>query len=91
MRYKWDPNKNKKLINDPKRGLAFEKIQSLFDLPYYLDQKNDDPEQYRAIGFVGNKLTTLIFEFREDDQGEYYHFVTYWPSTKTERALYEKS
>jgi hypothetical protein len=31
------------------------------------------PEPYRAIGWVGQKLYALIFEVREDDDGEYYH------------------
>jgi hypothetical protein len=35
-------------------------------------------------------LITLIFEVREDGYGEFYHFVTYWPSTKAERKLYEE-
>lgn len=89
MRFKWDKVKNKILKADPKRGLDFNEVKNLFYSNYYLDQKNDDPEQFRAIGFVGNKLVTLIFESREDDEGEYYHFVTYWHSTKAERRLYE--
>ena len=91
MRFKWDKNKNKALINDSRRSLSFERVQRLFDLPYFLDQKNDDPEQFRAIGFVDGNMITLIFELREDDAGGFYHFVTYWPSTKAERKLYEKS
>ena len=90
MRFEWDENKNKILKTDSKRGLSFEKVKELFHFNYYLDQKNDDPEQFRAIGFVGNKLITLIFESRKDEEGEYYHFVTYWHSIKSERKLYEK-
>ena len=71
--------------------MGFEVVAQLFDHPYFLDQKNDDPEQYRAIGFVNAQLVTLIFEHREDDEGEYYHLVTYWRSTKAERRLYEKA
>ncbi|MBF0360550.1 MAG: BrnT family toxin [Oligoflexia bacterium] len=90
MRFKWDENKNKKLKADNRRGFGFETVKKLFDSQYYLDQKNDDPAQFRAIGIVDNKLVTLIFESREDHEGEYYHFITYWFSTKTERSLYEK-
>ena len=89
MRYKWDQKKNKILMSDRNRGLSFERVSEIFAHAYYLDEKNDDPEQFRAIGIVGGKLFTLIFEIREDLEGEYYHFVTYWPSTKTERKLYE--
>jgi len=44
--------------------------------PYYLDQRSDWPEQYRAIGWVKEHLYTVIFEVREDEDGEYYHLVT---------------
>lgn len=76
MRFKWDKNKSNLLSNDPRRGLSFEKVALLFEQPYFLDQKNDDPEQFRAIGFVDRKMITLIFELREDAAGEFYHFVT---------------
>jgi uncharacterized DUF497 family protein len=45
---------------------------------------------YRAIGRVRGKLYTVIFEQREDGQGEYYHLVTLWKSTKQERKAYEE-
>lgn len=91
MRFKWDKNKDLILKSDPNRRFGFEDVVQLFQYPYFLDQKNDDPEQYRAIGFVYGKLISLIYEVREDHEGEYYHLVTYWPSTKTERKLYEKN
>lgn len=90
MRFKWDENKSKILQSDPRRGLTFDRVVQLFSQPYFLDQKNDDPDQFRAVGFVEGRMITLIFEPREDFMGEFYHFVTYWPSTKAERALYEK-
>lgn len=60
----------------------------MFARPYYLDQRSDVPEQYRAIGWVGDRLFTLIFEVREDDEGELYHLVTLWRSTNEEQKLY---
>jgi len=48
------------------------------------------PEQYRAIGWVGEKLYALIFEVRKDNDGEYYHLVTLWKATKQEQQLYEE-
>lgn len=90
MRFSWDEAKNNKLKKDPRRGLSFEKVMTLFSCHYYMDQSNDDPEQFRAIGFVEDRLITLIFEVRFDKEGEYHHLITYWLSTKTERALYEK-
>jgi len=51
--------------------------------------RSDDPEQYRAIGWVKGVLFSVIYEIREDDDGEYYHLVTLWKSTKQEIELYE--
>jgi hypothetical protein len=48
------------------------------------------PEQYRAIGWVDERLYTLIFEVREDEEGELYHLVTLWRATREERTLYEE-
>jgi uncharacterized DUF497 family protein len=48
------------------------------------------PEQYRAIGWVRQKLYALIFEIREDEDGEHYHLVTLWKATTEEQQLYEE-
>lgn len=42
------------------------------------------------LGWVGDQLYSLVFEIREDKDGEYYHFVTLWKSTKEEQELYEE-
>jgi uncharacterized DUF497 family protein len=89
MRVRFDPEKSLELRRNPKRAIGFEEVQSIFGRPYYLDQRRDIPEQYRAIGCVSGRLYTLIFEIREDDEGEYYHFVTLWKATKAEEALYQ--
>jgi len=47
------------------RGIGFEEAREVFEHPYYQDQRADDPEQYRAIGWVRGRLFTLIFEVRE--------------------------
>ena len=51
----------------------------------------DDPDQFRAIGWVSGRLYSLIFEAREDEDGEYYHLVTLWKSTREEQKLYEEN
>lgn len=56
MRYRFDPRKSEKLRANPKRGIGFEEVQEVFSHPYYLDQRSDAPEQYRAIGWVGDRL-----------------------------------
>jgi hypothetical protein len=44
-----------------------------------------------VIGWVKDKLFTVIYEAREDMAGEYYQLVTLWKSTKQEEELYEKN
>jgi len=56
-----------------------------------LDQREDYPEQYRAIGWVGGRLFSVVLEIRVDKGGEYYHLVTLWKSTASERKLYEEN
>jgi uncharacterized DUF497 family protein len=84
--------KSWRLRANPKRGIGFEEVQEVFSRPYYLDQRADCPEQYRAIGWVGERLYAVIFDVREDDEGEYYHLVTLWKATKQEQEqeLYEE-
>lgn len=65
--------------------------EEIFAHPYYLDRRSEVPEQFRAIGWVGNQLYSLIFEIREDDEGEYFHLVTLWKSTREEENLYAEN
>jgi uncharacterized DUF497 family protein len=90
MRFHFDERKSKRLKANPKRGIGFDEAQEIFSHPYYLDQRSDMPEQCRAIGWVGERLYALIFEVREDKEGEYYHLVTLWKATEQERQLYEE-
>ena len=91
MRFHFDPRKSQRLRENPQRGIGFEEAQELFTRPYYQDQRSDLPEQYRAIGWVGDKLYSLIFEVREDNEGELYHLVTLWKSTREEEELYAEN
>lgn len=90
MRVTWDPAKNALLKR--KRGIGFEDAAELFGQPYVVQSKNDDPEQYKAIGFSkGGVLISLIVEIRYDEQGEYEWFVTLWKATKDEVKIYEQN
>jgi uncharacterized DUF497 family protein len=91
VRFKFDKKKSAALRKNPKRGIGFEDAQEIFHHPYYLDQRADRPEQYRAIGWVNGRIYSVIVEIRADNVGEYYHLVTLWRATKEERALYEKN
>jgi uncharacterized protein len=94
MRFHFDPRKSRRLRENPRRAIGFEEVQEVFSHPYYLDERPDLPGQQRAIGWVGDRLYTVIFEPREDDDGEYYHLVTLWKATwkaaRQERQLYEE-
>jgi len=90
MRFHFDERKSRRLRANPKRGIGFEEAQEVFSHPYYLDQRWDWSEQYRAIGWAGEQLYAVIFEVREDGEGEYYHLITLWKATKQEQELYEE-
>jgi len=90
MRFDFDRRKSARLRANPKRGIWFEEVQEIFAHPYYLGQRSDVPEQYRAIGWVGERLYAVIFELREDKEGEYYHLVKLWKATKEEEELHEE-
>ena len=91
MRFKFDRRKSAALRGNPKRGIGFEEAQEIFRHPYYWDQREDRPEQCRAIGWVSGRLYSVILEIREDKVGEYYHLVTLWKATTEEQMLYEKN
>jgi len=40
---------------------------------------------------AGQRLYSLIFEIREDAEGEFYHLVTLWKSTRYEEGLYAEN
>ena len=69
MRFSFDIRKSKRLRANPKRGIGFEEAQELFSQPYWLDQRSDAPEQYVAVGWVGERLYSVILEFREGRTG----------------------
>jgi uncharacterized DUF497 family protein len=90
MRFHFDLRKSQRLRANPRRGIGFEEAQDIFAHPYYLDQRLNLPAQHRAIGWVGERLYTVIFEIREDRDGDYYHLVTLWKATQEEQQLYEE-
>ena len=64
-----------------KHGVSLSEAQEIFDQAYLIDQKSDDPEQFRAIGWCRGRLCSVIFEVRHDSVGEYHHLVTAWVAT----------
>lgn len=88
MQFEFDGRKSVRLRANPRRGSGFEEAREIFSHPHYIDQRSDLPEQYRAIGRVGEQLYSVVFEVREADEGEYYHLVTLWKATREEKQLY---
>ena len=62
MRFSFDPRKSERLRANPKRGIGFEEAKEVFSRPYWLDQRSDVPEQYVAIGWIADRLYSVIFE-----------------------------
>jgi hypothetical protein len=56
-----------------------------------LRERSDIPEQFLAVGWVGDLLYSVIFQVREDEEGEIMHLATPWRSTKEEIRLYEEN
>jgi len=74
-----------------KHGVSLREAQAIFDQVYLIDQKSDDPEQFRAIGWCGDGLCSVIFEIRFDAGGEYYHLITAWRATTEEEQSYAEN
>ena len=86
MRLQFDAAKNIEVLR--KHGISLEEAREIFDQTYIIDAKNDEPEQFRAIGWSQGRICSVIFEVRHDSQGEYYHLVTPWKATKEEVKAY---
>lgn len=52
MRLKYDSAKSEKLRKDPRRKIGFEEVKEIWTHYHYVDCRSDDPEQFRAIGWV---------------------------------------
>jgi hypothetical protein len=79
VRFEFDPGKSPRCRGETRRqphGRA-----AGLDQAFLLDQKSDDPQQFRSIGWCRGRLCSVIFEVRRDDQGEYYHLITAWGAT----------
>ena len=91
MRFSFDIRKSGRLRANPQRGIGFEEARELFSTPYWLDRRCDVPEQFLAVGWVGDRLYSVIFEVREDEEGEILHLVTLWRSTREDIRVYEEN
>ena len=88
MRFQFDAEKNLDVLR--KHGVSLEVAQEIFDQAYLVDRRCDDPEQFRAIGWAGGRLCSVIFEIRRDAEGEVYRLITAWKATRQEEEAYAK-
>jgi uncharacterized DUF497 family protein len=86
MRCEFDRKKSLSCKRD--HGVSLQEAQEIFGQAYILDQKKDDLEQFRAIGWCGGSLCSVIFEIRRDARGEYHRLITAWQATKEEEESY---
>ena len=87
MRIRWDEAKRQEVLQ--RRQIDFAVLHEVLSLPYVEDQRRDDPEQYRIIGFGQGRLLTFIVEYRHDAIGDYLWVVTAWHATRQEQYTYE--
>lgn len=88
MRFDWDDHKSALLKEN--RGYSLGEVAAILSGEYVERIKRDDPEQFIAIGYLGNTLLSVIYEVRYDEEGEYIWLITYWKSTRREREIYEQ-
>ena len=88
MRFQFDAAKNRETLK--KHGVSLDEALEIFDQAYLVDQKRDDPAQYRAIGWSRGRLCAVVFEIRRDGEGEYYRLITAWKATKQEEQAYAR-
>ena len=89
MRFDYNPATSREVKR--KHGVSLKEAQEIFDQAHLVDRKNDDPQQFRAIGWCRGRLCSVVFEIRCDTEGEYYHLVTAWKSTSQEGQSYAEN
>jgi hypothetical protein len=62
VRFHFDRRKSERLRRNLKQGIGFEEALKLFSHPYYQGNRSDLPEQHRAIGWVSERLYTVILK-----------------------------
>ena len=60
MRFKFDRKKSEKLRKDPRRRIGFDEVQEIWNHYHYVDCRSDNPEQFRVIGWVQDKLYSAL-------------------------------
>jgi uncharacterized DUF497 family protein len=86
MRFRFDTGTNREVKR--KHGVGLEEAQEIFDQAHLVDRKTGDAEHFRAIGWSAGRLCSVISEIRKDGDGDYYHLIITWKTTKQEEEAY---
>ncbi len=86
MDFSYDDQKDAELKE--RRGVGFADVSNVFFQTQYWELKNDNPEQYLAIGELDGQFWSIVYEEWEDELGELVWLVTFWPSTPKEVERY---
>ena len=60
MRFEFDASRSRAVKQ--RHGVSLKEAREIFDQAHIVDQKNDDPRQFRAIGWRRGRLCSVIFE-----------------------------
>ena len=71
-----------------KRGYSFRHVTTVLENEIGGGILCDIPEQFLSIGFLNNKMISIVYEVREDDEGQFTWIITYWKTTKEEIKRY---
>jgi uncharacterized DUF497 family protein len=85
--FHWDDDKSELL----KKSRGFDLIEvaeAIFERDYVEYVHGAYPEQTRAIGKVGDRMITLVYEMIEDDFGMFARLITYWDASPVEKKIY---
>jgi uncharacterized DUF497 family protein len=61
MRFEFETQKDRNVKR--KHGISLNEATQIFDQAYIVDRKSDDPEQFRAIGWCGGRLCSVILKY----------------------------
>lgn len=86
--YSYDDQKSAELRQ--RRNVGFEDVVRVFFKTHYWELRNDNPEQYLAIGELDDHFWSIVYEEWEDELGELLWLITFWPSTPREVERYYK-
>ena len=88
MRFHFDERKSRSLRRNPNVESVSRRYRRYFFIP---TTPISAPISPFNTALSAGRLYSVIFEIREDAEGEFYHLVTLWKATPAERKVYEEN